>query len=30
MRFFETNTLVPFAVYCLVAGIATSIYFAAT
>jgi undecaprenyl-diphosphatase len=28
MRFFETRTLVPFAVYCLVAGIATSIYFA--
>ncbi len=30
MRFFETRTLVPFAVYCLVAGIATSIYFALT
>jgi undecaprenyl-diphosphatase len=28
MRFFETRTLIPFAVYCLVAGIATSIYFA--
>jgi undecaprenyl-diphosphatase len=30
MRFFETRTLIPFAVYCLVAGIATSIYFAVT
>jgi undecaprenyl-diphosphatase len=30
MRFFETRTLVPFAIYCLVAGIATSIYFAVT
>ena len=30
MRFFETRTLIPFAVYCLVAGIATSIYFALT
>jgi undecaprenyl-diphosphatase len=30
MRFFETRTLVPFAVYCLVAGISTSIYFAVT
>jgi undecaprenyl-diphosphatase len=28
MRFFETRTLIPFAVYCLVAGAATSIYFA--
>jgi undecaprenyl-diphosphatase len=28
MRFFETRTLIPFAVYCLGAGIATSIYFA--
>ena len=28
MRFFETSTLIPFAVYCLVAGVATSIYFA--
>ena len=28
MRFFETRTLIPFAVYCLCAGIATSIYFA--
>jgi undecaprenyl-diphosphatase len=30
MRFFETRTLVPFAVYSLVVGIATSIYFAVT
>jgi undecaprenyl-diphosphatase len=28
MRFFETQTLVPFAIYCLCAGLATSIYFA--
>ncbi len=28
MRYFETRTLVPFAVYCLGAGIATTIYFA--
>jgi len=28
MRFFETKTLVPFAVYCFGAGIAASIYFA--
>jgi undecaprenyl-diphosphatase len=28
MRFFETNRLTPFAVYCLLAGIAASIYFA--
>ena len=28
MRFFETRTLTPFAVYCVVAGIATSVYFA--
>ena len=28
MRFFETNTLVPFAVYCVLAGLGTSIYFA--
>ena len=27
MRFFETNTLVPFAVYCLVAGTASFVYF---
>jgi undecaprenyl-diphosphatase len=30
MRFFETNRLTPFAVYCFVAGLATSIYFAVT
>ncbi len=29
MRFFETNTLTPFAVYCLVAGLACTIYFVA-
>ena len=28
MRFFETRTLTPFAVYCLAAGVAASIYFA--
>ncbi len=28
MRFFETNTLVPFAVYCFLAGIACTVYFA--
>jgi undecaprenyl-diphosphatase len=28
MRFFETKTLVPFAVYCFVAGLAASLYFA--
>ena len=27
MRFFETNRLTPFAIYCFVAGLATSIYF---
>jgi len=27
MRFFETNTLVPFAVYCVLAGLGTSLYF---
>ena len=27
MRFFETNRLTPFAVYCVLAGAATSIYF---
>jgi len=27
MRFFETNTLTPFAVYCVVAGLACTIYF---
>ena len=30
MRFFETNTLVPFAIYCLAAGAACAIYFAVT
>jgi undecaprenyl-diphosphatase len=30
MRFFETRTLVPFAVYCLCAGGACAIYFAVT
>jgi undecaprenyl-diphosphatase len=30
MRYFETRTLIPFAVYCLVAGTATAIYFAVT
>ncbi|MDX6511745.1 MAG: undecaprenyl-diphosphatase [Gaiellaceae bacterium] len=28
MRFFETNRLTPFAVYCVAAGVAASIYFA--
>jgi undecaprenyl-diphosphatase len=28
MRFFETNRLTPFAVYCFVAGLAATIYFA--
>ena len=28
MRYFETNRLTPFAVYCVAAGLATSIYFA--
>ena len=28
MRFFETRTLIPFAIYCFCLGIATSIYFA--
>ncbi len=28
MRYFETRTLVPFAVYCLAAGFAASLYFA--
>jgi undecaprenyl-diphosphatase len=27
MRYFETNTLIPFAIYCVVAGIAASLYF---
>ena len=29
MRFFETNTLIPFAIYCLVAGAACTVYFVA-
>jgi undecaprenyl-diphosphatase len=28
MRFFETNRLTPFAIYCIVAGLAASAYFA--
>jgi undecaprenyl-diphosphatase len=28
MRFFETNTLMPFAIYCFCAGLATTLYFA--
>jgi undecaprenyl-diphosphatase len=27
MRYFETNTLMPFAIYCFVAGLACTIYF---
>jgi undecaprenyl-diphosphatase len=30
MRYFETNRLTPFAIYCVVAGTACSIYFAVT
>jgi undecaprenyl-diphosphatase len=30
MRYFETKTLTPFAVYCFLAGLAASIYFVAT
>jgi undecaprenyl-diphosphatase len=30
MRFFETNRLTPFAVYCVIAGVALSIVFAVT
>jgi undecaprenyl-diphosphatase len=30
MRYFETNTLVPFAIYCCAAGAACAIYFALT
>jgi undecaprenyl-diphosphatase len=30
MRFFETNTLIPFAVYCVLAGTACTLYFALT
>jgi len=29
MRFFETNTLMPFAIYCFAAGLACTIYFVA-
>ena len=28
MKYFETRTLVPFAVYCLVAGAASALYLA--
>jgi undecaprenyl-diphosphatase len=28
MRFFETNTLTPFAVYCFAAGLACTLWFA--
>ncbi len=28
MRYFETNTLLPFAIYCAAAGTASAIYFA--
>jgi undecaprenyl-diphosphatase len=27
MRYFETNTLMPFAIYCFAAGLACTIYF---
>jgi undecaprenyl-diphosphatase len=27
MRFFETNTLIPFAIYCVLAGLGASLYF---
>ena len=30
MRYFQTRTLIPFAVYCLVVGVSTAIYFAVT
>jgi undecaprenyl-diphosphatase len=30
MRFFRTNTLTPFAYYCVLAGVAASLYFAVT
>jgi undecaprenyl-diphosphatase len=30
VRYFETNRLTPFAIYCVVAGIASSIYLAVT
>jgi hypothetical protein len=29
MRYFETNRLTPFAIYCVIAGLAASIYLAA-
>ena len=28
MRYFETNTLLPFAIYCAAAGTASAVYFA--
>jgi hypothetical protein len=28
MRFFETNRLTPFAAYCVLSGLAASLYFA--
>ena len=30
MRYFETQTLTPFAIYCFFAGLACSVYFLAT
>ena len=30
MRYFETRTLTPFAIYCLCAGTACAVYFAVT
>jgi undecaprenyl-diphosphatase len=30
MRYFETKTLIPFAIYCLLAGLGATIYFAVT
>ena len=30
MRFFQTNTLVPFAIYCFAAGAVMSIYYLVT
>jgi undecaprenyl-diphosphatase len=30
VRFFETNRLTPFAIYCFVAGLACTLYFALT
>lgn len=30
MRYFETQTLTPFAIYCLLAGAAATTYFLAT